>query len=128
MNKREANYEAWRYGDDDFVYPGENDGEKVQFKYPDDGQKSGLSAELRLNERIIDAYELESVRSALQLAHNIDGVVNELLSLRMALPIAKKRGPIASRILMRALRGKWKRAGLYPWPQDAHRHSFISYR
>ena len=44
------------------------------------------------------------------------------------LPIAKKRGPIVSRILMRALRGTWKRAGLYPWPQDAHRHSFISYR
>ena len=44
------------------------------------------------------------------------------------MPIAKKRGPIVSRILMRALRGTWKRAGLYPWPQDAHRHSFISYR
>lgn len=43
------------------------------------------------------------------------------------MPIARKRGPIVSRILMRALRGTWKRAALYPWPQDAHRHSFISY-
>ena len=29
---------------------------------------------------------------------------------------------------MHALRATWRRAGLYPWPQDAHRHSFISYR
>jgi integrase len=43
-------------------------------------------------------------------------------------PIAKKSGPIVSRVLMHALRETWKRAGLYPWPQDAHRHSFISYR
>lgn len=43
-------------------------------------------------------------------------------------PIAKKSGPIVSRILMHALRDTWKRAGIYPWPQDAHRHSFISYR
>lgn len=43
-------------------------------------------------------------------------------------PIAKKSGPIVSRILMHALRETWKRAVLYPWPQDAHRHSFISYR
>jgi integrase len=44
------------------------------------------------------------------------------------LPLAQKRGPIVSRVLMHALRATWKRAGLYPWPQDAHRHSFISYR
>jgi integrase len=44
------------------------------------------------------------------------------------LPLARKRDPIVSRILMHALRKTWKRAGLYPWPQDAHRHSFISYR
>ena len=44
------------------------------------------------------------------------------------LPLAEKKGPIVSRVLMHALRATWKRAGLYPWPQDAHRHSFISYR
>lgn len=44
------------------------------------------------------------------------------------LPMAKKSGPIVSRVLMHALRETWKRANLYPWPQDAHRHSFISYR
>jgi integrase len=44
------------------------------------------------------------------------------------LPLARKRGPIVSRVLMHALRATWKRAGIYPWPQDAHRHSFISYR
>ena len=44
------------------------------------------------------------------------------------LPLAKKEGPIVSRILMHGLRKTWKRARLYPWPQDAHRHSFISYR
>jgi len=43
-------------------------------------------------------------------------------------PLAKKSGPIVSRILIRPLRETWKRAGIYPWPQDAHRHSFISYR
>ena len=42
--------------------------------------------------------------------------------------LAKKEGPIVSRILMHALRKTWERAGLYPWSQDAHRHSFISYR
>ena len=44
------------------------------------------------------------------------------------LPLAKKRVQSSRRILMHALRKTWKRAGLYPWPQDAHRHSFISYR
>ena len=44
------------------------------------------------------------------------------------LPLARKNGPIVSRVLMHALRKTWKRAGLHPWPQDAHRHSFISYR
>lgn len=44
------------------------------------------------------------------------------------LPLAEKRGPVVSRVLMHALRATWKRAGIYPWPQDAHRHSFISYR
>ncbi len=43
-------------------------------------------------------------------------------------PLAEKKGSIVSRVLMHALRVTWKRAGLYPWPQDAHRHSFISYR
>ena len=43
-------------------------------------------------------------------------------------PIAKTSGPIVSRVLSHALRDTWKRAGIYPWPQDAHRHSFISYR
>ena len=44
------------------------------------------------------------------------------------LPLAKKKGRIVSRVLMHGLRKTWKRADLYPWPQDAHRHSFISYR
>jgi len=44
------------------------------------------------------------------------------------LPLAKKRGPIVSRNLIRPLRLVWRAADLYPWPQDAHRHSFISYR
>ncbi len=44
------------------------------------------------------------------------------------LPVAKKSGPIIKRNLMHPLRRAWKTAGLYPWPQDAHRHSFISYR
>jgi integrase len=44
------------------------------------------------------------------------------------LPLAKKRGAIVSRNLMHPLRRAWKAADLYPWPQDAHRHSFISYR
>lgn len=43
-------------------------------------------------------------------------------------PIAQKSGPLVTRNLMRPLRETWKRAGIYPWPQDAHRHSFISYR
>jgi integrase len=43
-------------------------------------------------------------------------------------PIAKKSGPIISRVMDKALQKTWKAAGLYPWPQDAHRHSFISYR
>jgi hypothetical protein len=29
---------------------------------------------------------------------------------------------------MHVQRATWKAAGIYPWPQDAHRHSFISYR
>ena len=44
------------------------------------------------------------------------------------LPIAKESGPIVSRNLTRPLRVVWKKAKLHPWPQDAHRHSFISYR
>jgi integrase len=44
------------------------------------------------------------------------------------LPVAKKSGPIITRNLMHPLRRAWKAADLYPWPQDAHRHSFISYR
>ena len=39
-----------------------------------------------------------------------------------------KRNPVVTRTLMHAFRRTWKKAGLYPWPQDAHRHSFISYR
>jgi len=42
--------------------------------------------------------------------------------------IKKRNGAIVSRNLMRPLRKVWSAAGLYPWPQDAHRHSFISYR
>ena len=42
--------------------------------------------------------------------------------------VAKKSGPIVSRTINKPLRDTWKRAGVYPWPQDAHRHSFISYR
>ncbi len=44
------------------------------------------------------------------------------------MPLAKKRGPIITRNLMHPLRRAWMAAGIYPWPQDAHRHSFISYR
>ena len=44
------------------------------------------------------------------------------------LTIKKRKGAVVSRNLMRPLREVWKAAGLYPWPQDAHRHSFISYR
>ena len=43
-------------------------------------------------------------------------------------PIAKNSGPIIARNLMHPLRRTWKKAGLMPWPADAHRHSFISYR
>jgi integrase len=42
--------------------------------------------------------------------------------------IKKRKGAIVSRNLMRPLRKVWEAAGVYPWPQDAHRHSFISYR
>lgn len=42
--------------------------------------------------------------------------------------IEKRKGAIVSRNLMRPLRKVWSAAGVYPWPQDAHRHSFISYR
>lgn len=43
------------------------------------------------------------------------------------LPVAKKSGPIVTRTLMHIQRDTWKRAGLHPWKQDSHRHSFISY-
>lgn len=39
-----------------------------------------------------------------------------------------KRNPVVTRTLMHVLRKTWKRAKLHPWPPDAHRHSFISYR
>jgi len=39
-----------------------------------------------------------------------------------------KKNPIITRTLMHVQRATWKAAGIYPWPQDAHRHSFISYR
>ena len=42
------------------------------------------------------------------------------------LPLAWRKGPIVSRVLTFPLRKTWKRGGL--WSQDAHRHSFISYR
>ena len=41
--------------------------------------------------------------------------------------LSHKKGSIVSRILMLELRATWKRVSLPPWPQDAHRHSFISY-
>ena len=44
------------------------------------------------------------------------------------LTIKNRRGSIVTRNLMRPLRKVWEAAKLYPWPQDAHRHSFISYR
>jgi integrase len=44
------------------------------------------------------------------------------------LTIKTRKGAIVSRNLMRPLRQVWKAAKVYPWPQDAHRHSFISYR
>jgi integrase len=53
--------------------------------------------------------------------------INETLKAWL-LTIQKRRGSIISRNLMRPLRQTWQAAGLYPWPQDAHRHSFISYR
>jgi integrase len=43
-------------------------------------------------------------------------------------PEALAKNPIVTRVLMHVLRDAWKRAKIYPWPQDAHRHSFISYR
>lgn len=43
-------------------------------------------------------------------------------------PLAKKSGPIVTRDVRRVLRETWKRAELFPWVQDQHRHSFISYR
>lgn len=39
-----------------------------------------------------------------------------------------KKNPIVTRTLMHAFRRTWKAAGLLPWSQDAHRHSYISYR
>jgi integrase len=39
-----------------------------------------------------------------------------------------KKNPIITRTLMHVQRATWKAASIYPWPQDAHRHSFISYR
>lgn len=53
--------------------------------------------------------------------------INETLKAWL-LTIKNRRGPIVSRNLMRPLRAVWEAAKLYPWPQDAHRHSFISYR
>ena len=45
------------------------------------------------------------------------------------LPVAKESGPIITRKVMNVpFRLTWQRAGLYPWIQDWHRHSFISYR
>jgi integrase len=39
-----------------------------------------------------------------------------------------ENNPIVTRTLMHAFRRTWKEAGLLPWPQDAHRHTFISCR
>ena len=44
------------------------------------------------------------------------------------LTIKKRKGAIVSRNLMRPLRTVWQAANVYPWPADAHRHSFISYQ
>jgi hypothetical protein len=61
MKEHEANFEESRYGSVEFVYPGENGGDV----------DSDLAADAWLNEAIIDAYELESVRSALRFADNM---------------------------------------------------------
>jgi integrase len=53
--------------------------------------------------------------------------INETLKAWL-LTIKNRRGSIVTRNLMRPLRKVWEAAGVYPWPQDAHRHSFISYR
>ena len=52
--------------------------------------------------------------------------INDTLRAWLA-PIAEKKGQIVTRGLKKAFQKVWQRAGLYPWPQDAHRHSFISY-
>lgn len=53
--------------------------------------------------------------------------INETLKAWLS-TIKDRKGPIVSRNLMRPMREVWKSAKLYPWPQDSHRHSFISYR
>ena len=53
--------------------------------------------------------------------------INETLK-EWLLTIKKRKGPIISRNLMRPQRAVWKAAKIYPWPADAHRHSFISYQ
>jgi hypothetical protein len=58
MNKREADYEAWRFGD-------------TGFKYPGDLSYTELERDARLSKAIVDAYELESARAAMQFARNM---------------------------------------------------------
>ena len=58
MNEQEADFEAWKYGGNEFVYPG-------------DVAESELERDVRLSEAVIDAYELESARSAMQFARNM---------------------------------------------------------
>jgi len=53
--------------------------------------------------------------------------INETLRCWL-MTIKERKGAIVTRNLMHPLRKVWKAAGIYPWPQDAHRHSFISYQ
>ena len=43
------------------------------------------------------------------------------------LPLVKQGPVITRKVLDKPKRETWKRAGLYPWKQNAHRRSFISY-
>jgi hypothetical protein len=79
MNEKEAFLESARYG-------------KTPFLYPNDGQHPvGRPGEEdpRFMERIVDLFELQSVRSAMQLMHNV---------------MAWSRTPAAGKLRMLAVR------------------------